>query len=40
MAVFQNFVPVLKIYSLRNVYYRFPVLAVIFGTRPEFVAKN
>jgi len=33
-AAFQNSLPVLKIYSLRNVHYRFSVPAVNFGTQP------
>jgi len=36
MAVFQNWLPTLKIYSLRYVYYRFSALAVNFGTQPIF----
>ena len=33
MAVFQNLLPVLKIYNLRNVHYIFLVRAVNFGTQ-------
>jgi len=32
--VFQNLLPVLKVYNLRHVYYRFSVLAVNFETQP------
>jgi len=34
VAAFRCSLPVLKIYSVRNVYYRFLVLAVNTGTQP------
>lgn len=35
MSVFQNSLPVSKIYSARNVNHRFSALAVNFGTQPK-----
>jgi len=37
MAVFQNLLPVLKIYSLRHIHYRFSVLTVIFDSNIQAV---
>jgi len=34
-TMFQNSLSVLKIYNVRNVNYRFSVLAMNFGTQPE-----
>lgn len=35
MAVFKNSLPVLEIYNIRYMNYRFLLLAVNFGTRPQ-----
>jgi len=36
MAVLRYSLPVLKIYSLCHIYYRFSVLAVNIGTQPRY----
>jgi len=39
-AALRYSLPVLKIYSARNVYYRFSVLAVNIGTQPRSIAQQ